>query len=309
VHKPVLLQETINYLNLRSGKIYVDGTVGEGGHAELILEKTKPQGLLIGIDRDENAIRISKKRLSKYSQRLILVHDNFCNLEKILSNLDIKGIDGILLDLGISTNQIFSERGFSFEGKQILDMRFNQREKMTAFKIINTYPLQKLIQVFQELGEEKFSKRIAQNIIQERNKKPIKYNFELVEIIKKSLPVAYIKKSKKHIATNIFRALRMEVNQEIWSLKKVLKQIPKLLNPYGRIAIISFHSLEDRIVKNFFQQESKECICPKESPICLCGHKKRLKIVTPKPIIPSLKELKENPQSRSAKLRVAEKLP
>jgi 16S rRNA (cytosine1402-N4)-methyltransferase len=308
-HIPVLLKETINYLNPEPNKIFIDGTLGGGGHALEILRKTTPHGRLIGIDQDKEALEIAAKRLEKYKERVTLVHDNFRNLKTIVNGLGITRVDGILLDLGLSSYQLESvNRGFSFEGNEKLDMRMDKRQKLTASDIINSYPEEELIKILRELGEEPYATKIAQAIIKARTDKPIHYTEDLTRIIKTTMPPNYRYSKKTHFATSTFRALRMAVNDELGALKDGLEQIPNLLNPKGRIVIISFHSLEDRLVKNFFRYESTDCICPASQPICNCNHQASLKILTKKPAIPQSSELIENPRSRSAKLRATEKI-
>lgn len=306
MHIPVLLKETINYLTPKSGKTYVDGTLGNGGHAEKILAVSSPKGKLIGIDQDKESLEIASKRLSKFKNRVIYINDNFRNLKKILNKLGIAKVDGILLDLGISTYQLESKRGFSFSNNQLLDMRMDKSQSLTAEEIINHYSESELVKIIKEQGEEPYAKKIASAIVKQRQQKKIKSTNELVEIIKKCIPPEKRYKQKKHFATSTFRAFRMTVNDELGALKDFLNQSLSVLNKNSQIVIISFHSLEDRIVKNFLKDKAKNCICPPKQPICNCGHRASLKILTKKAITPSTKELSKNPKSRSAKLRAAQ---
>jgi len=309
VHIPVLLKEVITYLDPQPGKIYIDATLGEGGHAREILKISAPSGKLIGIDQDEESLKIAKKNLSSFKERVIYTHDNFRNLKRILQELRIRKVNGILLDLGVSSYQLMDpNRGFSFKQKAFLDMRMDKNQKLTAYEIINHYPKEELVKIIRELGEEPYVKKIVENIIEARRKKPIRYTDELVEIIDKSIPLSTQRRRKIHFATSTFRALRMAVNDELGALESCLKQIPGVILGGGRIVIITFHSLEDRLVKKFLQQESKDCLCPAEQPLCTCKHKATLKILTKKPLIPSQEEINLNPRARSAKLRAAEKL-
>jgi len=309
MHTPVLLNEILEYLNPQPNQNFIDCTLGFGGHATSILKKTSPNGKLIGIEWDTETINISKEKLKILNERIIFINKNFANLKQITKNLNYP-IHGILLDLGISSYQLDqSKNGFSFQRENPLDMRFNKLDTIvTAEKIINNYSEKELADIFWKFGEEKYSRRIARIIIEERKKQKITTTKQLADLIYK------ISKPKKkqfktiHPATKVFQALRIAVNNELENLKQVLPQAVQILEPEGRLCVISFHSLEDRIVKQFLKQESMDCICPSEFPQCICNHKATLKIITKKIIVPSFEETKNNSRSRSAKMRVAEKL-
>ncbi len=305
-HEPVLLNEVIEYLNPRSGENFIDCTLGGGGHAKAILKKTTPGGKLIAIDLDTKALEIAKANLKEYSNRIIFVNDNYKHLENIVASSKINIFAGILLDLGFSSMELADEsRGFSFQKDAFLDMRFGTSGK-TAADILNGYKEADLIRIFKDYGEERHSSLIARAIVNNRGKEKITTTNQLVAIIEtvyKNRP-----KPKIHVATKVFQALRIEVNEELNNLQQVLPVALKLLNRGGKIAVISFHSLEDRIVKNFFKQEARDCLCPPKVPLCNCGHKASLKILSKKVIIASEQEIKNNPRSRSAKLRVAVKI-
>lgn len=311
-HIPVLLNEVIDFLAPQKNQNFIDCTLGTGGHAEAILMENGPRGKLLAIDLDEEALKLSTKRLEKYKNRVIFVQENFKNIKRIVYEYKFDQVDGVLLDLGLSSLQLGSEkRGFSFQKKGSLDMRFaglgEEKGNLTAYKIINFYSEKELEIIFKEFGEEKFSKSIARNIVRFRKEKPIIDTFQLVEIIRRSVPGHYLHK-KIHPATRIFQALRIVVNRELENLAAVLPQIIEILKPGGRLAVISYHSLEDRIVKQLFKREAKDCLCPPQLPICQCGHKAQIKILTPKVIRPKTKEILINPRSRSAKMRVVEKI-
>ena len=305
-HKSVLLEEAIKYLDPKSGENFIDCTLGGGGHARVILEKTTPGGKLLAIDLDTEAIEISKEYLKEYSSRIIYINDNFSNLEKIAESSGLKKIDGILLDLGLSSIELDDlNRGFSFKSNAFLDMRFGSGGK-TAADILNSYKETELARIFKDYGEERHSKLIAKEIVDFRGKEKITTVNQLVSIIEsvyKNKP-----RPKIHVATKVFQALRIEVNNELNNLKKVLPVALNLLDKGGRIVVISFHSLEDRIVKEFFKQESRDCLCPPNVPICQCNHRASLRILTKKIITSSEQEIKNNPRSRSAKLRAAQKI-
>jgi len=306
-HEPVLVKEVLEYLAPRPNENFVDCTLGGGGHAKEILERTAPDGKLLGIDLDEEAIKAANESLKQFGNRFIAIKDNFKNLKQIIYVAEFNNISGVLLDLGLSSHELQdAARGFSFKGSAWLDMRFGENGK-TAAEIINNYKEEELSRIFKEYGEERHAKLIAREIIKERKINKITKTDQLVGIIEriyKNKP----KPKKIHVATKVFQALRIEVNDELNNLKKVLPQALETLTEGGRLAVISFHSLEDRIVKEFFKREAKECICPPKFPICNCGHKAQLKILTKKIIIPSWAEIKSNPRSRSAKLRVAQKI-
>lgn len=303
IHKPVLLSEAVEVLHAQPGKRYVDCTLGSGGHAAAILAKIMPDGQLLGIDADPEAIETSKTRLANYTKSTILINDNFANLESICRESDFLPVHGILFDLGLSSTQLeVSERGFSFQNDGPLDMRFSPAQELTAADIINILPEDKLSQLIKTYGEERHSRWIARHIIESR---PINSTLQLVSIVEKAIGSH---RGKIHPATRTFMALRIAVNRELENLVTALKQTIVCLKHQGRLVVISYHSLEDRIVKQFMQRESKGCLCPPETPVCQCGHVPSLKIISKKVITPSLTEIKSNPRSRSAKLRVAERL-
>lgn len=306
-HKSILLSECIDNLNIKKDGIYVDGTLGGGGHSKAILEKLNNSGLLIGIDRDKDAINAAKKRLSEFSNYK-LVHDNNSNIIKILSDLNIKKIDGMLLDLGVSSYQLDeASRGFSYMHDAKLDMRMNREDEFSAYDVINTYKEEKLENIFKEYGEERYSKSIARNICKLRINKKIETTFELVDVIKSSMPKSALNE-KQHPAKRVFQAIRIEVNEELTKLKKTIEDIVSVLNNKGRIAVITFHSLEDKIIKHTFEELEGRCTCPKGFPVCVCGFKSFGRVITKKPVTCSLKELEENSRARSAKLRVFERI-
>lgn len=313
IHKPVLLKESVEKLDLRKGDTVVDATLGGGGHSLAILEKILPDGKLIAIDRDARAIRDFRGKLEILDiklkkENLELINDNFVNLEEILASLKIFSVNSIIADLGMSSDQVENaERGFSFQKDALLDMRADQKTGLTAKDIVNNYNQRELEKVFKEYGEEKYAARIARAIVFRRVSKPIERTLELVSIIEKSVP-AFYKRQKIHFATKTFQALRIEVNQELENLKKFLPEAIGALKRKGRLVIITFHSGEDRIVKSIFRENARGCICPSEFPICQCGIKPKIRLVNKKPITPSWEETGENPRSRSAKLRAVEKI-
>ncbi|MDD5043239.1 MAG: 16S rRNA (cytosine(1402)-N(4))-methyltransferase RsmH [Patescibacteria group bacterium] len=307
-HYSVLKEEVLRYLNPQPNENFIDGTLGDGGHSEAILEKTSPAGKLLGIDLDERALKKAATRLQPFKNRIILVRDNFANLKNIVYANRFSKFDGLLLDLGLSRGELDDpERGFSFLSAGPLDMRFDKRSELKAEDIVNNYSEQELARILREYGEERFAKSIARSLVRERAKKRITTTAELVKIIEQSVPPRYLH-NKTHFATRTFQALRIEVNGELDNLKKVLPDVLELLAPGGRVAVISFHSLEDRIVKNFLKESARGCICPPRFPRCVCGHKPSLTILTKKAVQPGERELKINPASRSAKLRVAVKI-
>ena len=306
-HKSVLLNETIEGLNVREGKIYLDGTLGGAGHSYEILKKLHGTGLLIGIDQDQEALKAARERLSEF-KNVEYFNLNYIDFEKALDDLGIEKIDGVLLDIGVSSYQFDNpERGFSYRFDAPLDMRMDKSLEISAKDIVNTYSEDEITEIIREYGEEKWASRISKFIVQERKNKKIDTTFELVEIIKNAIP-AGARRNGPHPAKRTFQALRIEVNKELDVLKNSIDKFVHRLNPGGRIAIITFHSLEDRIVKNSFKYLEKDCICPPTSPICTCNKKREIKIITRKPITASEEELKENNRSHSAKLRIAEKL-
>ena len=308
VHKPVLFDECMENLNIKPDGIYVDGTLGGAGHSLGIAKSLKENGTLIGIDRDVEALAVSKQRLAEVNPKVILVNDNHKNIKDILSNLGIYKADGILLDLGVSSYQLDNkDRGFSYRFDAPLDMRMNTNDKMTAKTVVNECTKEELIKIFRDYGEEKWSARIAEFIVAEREKKPIETTFELVDIIKAAVP-AGAREEKGHPAKRVFQAIRIYVNEEISELENAVRNAIDSLNVGGRLCIITFHSLEDRIVKEVFNEEAKSCICPPDFPTCVCGKKSRIKLVNRKPILPTDEELEINLRAHSAKLRVAEKI-
>jgi len=301
-----MIEEVIHYLNPQLGDNFVDCTLGGGGHALAILKRIGPQGRLLGIDLDPSAIQAAKETTKNF-KNITLVQDNFRNLNKITDVYEFDKIDGILLDLGLSSGQLQDQqRGFSFLAEGKLDMRFGQQTDLTAKKILNTYSQKELTEIFRNFGEEKLAWPVAKEIIKARQQKPIDSPNQLVEIVAAAYKKYYRGKSKINPATKIFQALRISVNEEIENLKQVLPQAVGRLKAGGRLAVISFHSLEDKIVKEFFKQESRDCLCPPQLPVCGCKHQKTLKIITKKPLVPSDQEIAANQRARSAKLRVAE---
>lgn len=305
------ITETFLYLNDIQMPVFVDGTFGLGGHSLAITSKLDSKNFkIIGIDKDQNALNFAKSKIpSSLNEKILLVNDDYKNIKEILNSLGIKKVDGILLDLGISSLQIDSEsRGFSFKNKTApLDMRMDTDQKKDAAYILNNYRKEDLAKILEEYGEERFASKIAHNIAKFRTNKHFEVVGDLLEIIDQSIPEKF-KYGKIHPATRTFQALRIEVNQELIGLEKALKQMIDALNVGCKIAVISFHSLEDRIVKNTFKELSAGCICPKEVPICQCHNEPTLRVLTNKPIIPNEEEIKDNPRSRSAKLRIAEKI-
>ena len=304
-HKSILLDEVIEGLNIKPDGIYADGTLGGAGHSEQIVKGLKT-GKLIGIDQDGDAIKASGERLKGYIEdgRAVLVRDNYRNIKKILGDLGIEKVDGILLDLGVSSYQFDNaERGFSYRFDAPLDMRMDDRQSLSAYTIVNEYSESELYRILRDYGEEKFAKNIAKHIVEERSKKPIETTFELNEIIKMSIP-AKMRAGKGHPSKQSFQAIRIECNKELDVLKEALDDMISLLKPDGRLAIITFHSLEDRMVKNVFKEAQNPCICPPSFPVCTCGRKPLGETLTRKPILPSEEETEENPRAKSAKLRV-----
>ncbi len=306
-HYSVMLAETIDGLNVRSGGIYADGTLGGGGHSFEILSRSDDIRL-IGIDQDTDAIAAAQKRLAAFGEKVTYVNDNFRNINAILDELGIESIDGMVLDLGVSSYQLDNrERGFSYMQDAPLDMRMNKNAELTAFDVVNSYEEDALTDIFYRFGEENWSRRIAKFIVDKRKEKPVMTTHELTDIIKAAIPQA-ARRDVSHPEKRVFQAIRIEVNGELDILKNAICDIVARLNKGGRIAIITFHSLEDRIVKQVFSELSKGCVCPADFPVCVCGKKPEIKLITRKPILPSRNELEENSRSKSAKLRIAEKL-
>lgn len=307
-HVPVLLSECIQYLNLEPGMAIADGTFGGGGHAAEILKRILPDGTLIGIDKDPEAILRGETLFSLYSKSVHLVHDDYMNISRILSNLNIKEIDGALLDLGVSSFQLDDHnRGFSYTADVTLDMRMDNSKGITAQDVVNTYSAGQLADIFFRYGEEKWSKRIAEFIVERRKTKKISTSGELTEVIKAAVPIA-ARRDVKFPQMRVFQAIRIEVNDELKNLQAALDGFTKVIRPGGRLCVITFHSLEDRIVKQFFNLMQNPCECPPDAPICICGKKPTGKVLTRKPVLPRESETTLNNRARSAKLRVVELL-
>lgn len=307
MHVPVLLEEAVSMLALQPDGVYVDCTVGGGGHLACLVQKLGEKATIIGIDKDAKALEEARKKLANVSSKLILIHGDFRRLQVILKMHGISEIHGIVLDLGVSSFQLDdASRGFSYQEEGPLDMRMNTDQQLSAWHLVNEWSEERLALIIRELGEERYARRIAREIVRERQLRPINTTFELVEVIKRAVPAQA--KKDKHPARRTFQALRIAVNEELEALEEVLPQAVEVLASEGRIAVITFHSLEDRIVKTFFKRESLGCLCPSDQPVCTCNHRARLKIVTKRPITPTEAELARNPRSRSAKLRIAEKI-
>ncbi len=306
-HKSVLLDETIENLNIKPNGVYVDGTLGGGGHSHEIARRLTDGGRLIGIDQDADAIAAATERLSEFSDRVTIVRNNYCNMDIVLKELGIDKVDGIVLDLGVSSYQLdTADRGFTYKVDAPLDMRMDQRQEFTAKNIINEYSEMELFRVIRDYGEDKFAKNIAKHIVAARQVKPIETTFELNEIIKAAIPMKF-RIATGHPAKKTFQAIRIELNKELDVLENSVDMMIDKLSEGGRICIITFHSLEDRIVKTRFKYNENPCTCPPDFPVCVCGNKSRGKVVTRKPIVPSDEELEENKRSKSSKLRVFEK--
>lgn len=305
-HKSVLLNETIDGLNIKPDGIYVDGTLGGGGHAYEVCKRLGEKGSIIGIDQDAAAIEAASARLKDFGEKVTIVRSNYCDMKSKLHELGIDKVDGIVLDLGVSSYQLdTAERGFSYREDAPLDMRMDTRQKMTARDIVNDYTEADLYRVIRDYGEDKFAKNIAKHIVQARAVKPVETTAELSEIIRASIPMKFQKKSG-HPAKRTFQAIRIELNRELDVLRDSLDDMIDLLNPGGRLCIITFHSLEDRIVKSAFRKNENPCTCPPDFPVCVCGKKSKGSIITKKPILPSEEELEYNSRSKSAKLRIFE---
>lgn len=306
-HTSVLLHETIENLHIKPEGIYVDGTLGGGGHAGRIAERLQGSGRLIGIDQDADAIEAAGRRLEPYRERITLIRDNYCHMKEALKQIGIDKVDGIVLDLGVSSFQLDNiERGFSYKYDTKLDMRMDTRQSLSAREIINEYPEADLYRIIRDYGEEQFAKNIAKHIVMARKDKPVETTGQLCEIIKAAIP-AKMRATGGHPAKRTFQAVRIECNRELEVLKDSLDQLIDLLNPGGSICVITFHSLEDRIVKSAFRKNENPCTCPPDFPVCVCGQVSRGKVMTRKPILPSEEELKSNQRAKSAKLRVFSK--
>ncbi|MFQ8809119.1 MAG: 16S rRNA (cytosine(1402)-N(4))-methyltransferase RsmH [Oscillospiraceae bacterium] len=307
-HKSVLLQECIDALNIRPDGIYLDGTLGGAGHSSQIARRLTEGGRLIGVDRDRTALAVAKERLAPYADRVTLVHSNFAEIDAILDSLGIPAVDGMLFDLGVSSPQLDdASRGFSYMADAPLDMRMDKDDALTAGAVVNTWPQGELRRILYDYGEERYAPQIAAAICRAREKAPVETTLELVDIIRSAMPAQALRE-KQHPAKRSFQAIRIAVNDELGAVSRMMQAAVGRLNPGGRLAVITFHSLEDRIVKSEMQQAARGCTCPPEFPVCVCGKKPLVKLVTRKPIVSGPAELEENPRARSAKLRVAEKL-
>lgn len=306
-HKSVLLYETVDQLNIKPDGIYVDGTLGGGGHSYEIASRLSDKGRLIGIDQDEDAIKAASERLKPFMDRVTIVRNNYCNIDKVLDELSIDKVDGIMLDLGVSSYQLdTAERGFTYNVDAKLDMRMDQRQEVTARDIVNDYSEYDLYRIIRDYGEDRFAKNIAKHIVAARQKKPIETTFELNEIIKAAIPMK-VRATGGHPSKRTYQAIRIELNRELEVLENSIDMMIDRLNKGGRLCIITFHSLEDRIVKVRYKNNENPCTCPPSFPTCVCGKKSKGKVITRKPIIPSEEELEENSRSKSSKLRVFER--
>jgi 16S rRNA (cytosine1402-N4)-methyltransferase len=306
-HVSVLLHESVDALNIRPDGIYVDGTLGGAGHSFEIAGRLTT-GRLIGIDRDETALAAAGARLAPFADRVTLVHSNFCRMDEVIRQLGLSGVDGILLDLGVSSPQLDEgSRGFSYMTDAPLDMRMDRTDSLTAYQVVNEWPYEELKRILFDYGEERYAPQIAAAICRSREQKKIETTLELVDIIRGSLPSAALRE-KQHPAKRSFQAIRIAVNDELDSVSRAMNAAIPILNPGGRLAVITFHSLEDRIVKSAMNDAAKGCTCPPSFPVCVCGRKPKVKVISRKPILPAEQELTENPRARSAKLRVCEKL-
>ena len=307
-HKSVLLQECIDALDIRPDGIYLDGTLGGAGHSSQIARRLTEGGRLIGVDRDRTALAAAKERLAPYADRVTLVHSNFAEIDAILDSLGIPAVDGMLFDLGVSSPQLDdASRGFSYMADAPLDMRMDKDDALTAGEVVNTWPQGELRRILYDYGEERYAPQIAAAICRAREKAPVETTLELVDIIRSAMPAQALRE-KQHPAKRSFQAIRIAVNDELGAVSRMMQAAVGRLDPGGRLAVITFHSLEDRIVKSEMQQAARGCTCPPEFPVCVCGKKPLVKLVTRKPIVSGPAELEENPRARSAKLRVAEKL-
>ena len=306
-HISVLLNECIEGLNIKPDGIYVDGTLGGAGHSSQIAKRLTT-GRLIGIDRDPKALQAARERLAPYASRVTLVHSNFSEMDRVLEELNIPGVDGVLLDLGVSSPQLDeAERGFSYMNDAPLDMRMNSLDSLSAYDVVNSWPREELKRILYDYGEERYAPQIAAAIDRRRSEKPIESTLELVDVIRGAMPPQALRE-KQHPAKRSFQAIRIAVNDELGAVERVMDVAVPKLNPGGRLCVITFHSLEDRIVKNGMNAAAKGCTCPSSFPVCVCGNKPKVKIISRKPIVSGDAELKMNPRARSAKLRVCEKL-
>lgn len=306
-HKSVLLEETVNGLNIKPDGIYVDGTLGGGGHAEEVCKRLSSKGSFIGIDQDAAAIEAAGARLRGFGERVTIIRSNYCDMKQRLREIGIDKVDGIILDLGVSSYQLdTADRGFSYRVDAPLDMRMDTRQQMTAKDIVNDYSEMDLFRIIRDYGEDKFAKNIAKHIVMEREKGPIETTGQLIEIIRHAIPMKF-QKTSGHPAKRTFQAIRIELNRELDVLRESLDDMIDMLNTKGRICIITFHSLEDRIVKSAFKKNENPCTCPSHFPVCVCGKVSKGKVITRKPILPSEEELEYNSRSKSAKLRIFER--
>ena len=307
-HEPVLFDQCMKGLKIKSDGVYVDGTLGGGGHSTGICSVLNEDGTLIGIDRDKDALEAASKRLEKFNCHKLFIQSNYSDIKDVLHQVGIDKIDGALLDLGVSSFQLDNpERGFSYMNQATLDMRMSQEDSFTAFDVVNEYDKSHLTNIISKYGEERWASRIADFIVKARKDKPIETTFELVDVIKAAIP-ASARRTGPHPAKRTFQAIRIEVNDELSQLEKAVEEFCDVLNVNGRLCIITFHSLEDRIVKDIFNKRANPCTCPKEFPVCVCGKKADIKKITGKPIQPVEQEKEDNPRSRSAKLRIIEKI-
>lgn len=306
-HKSVLLEETIEGLNIKPDGIYLDGTLGGGGHAYEVCKRLNKNGKFIGIDQDADAIKAASQRLEEFGDQVTIIRNNYCNARQALHEIGVDKVDGIVLDLGVSSYQLDTvERGFTYKYDTALDMRMDQRQSLTARDIVNDYSEKELYRIIKEYGEDQFAKNIAKHIVKAREEKPIETTFELNELIKAAIP-AKMRATGGHPSKRTFQAIRIECNHELEVLRNSLDDMIEMLNPGGRLCIITFHSLEDRIVKNIYREKENPCTCPPEFPVCVCGKKPAGKATPRKPILPSKEELEVNSRSKSAKLRVFER--
>lgn len=306
-HKSVLLGETIEGLQIKPDGIYVDGTLGGGGHSYEICKRLSDKGRLIGIDQDAAAIEAASERLREFKDRVTIIRSNYCEMKEQLNNIGVTSVDGIILDLGVSSYQLdTADRGFTYREDAPLDMRMDQRQTRTAKDIVNEYSERELYGIIRDYGEDKFAKNIAKHIVRAREEKPLETTGELINVIKAAIPMK-VRAVGGHPAKRTFQAIRIELNNELGVLTDSLDTMIELLNPEGRICIITFHSLEDRIVKNSFRKNENPCTCPREFPVCVCGNHSKGKVITRKPILPGEEELAENKRSKSAKLRIFER--
>jgi 16S rRNA (cytosine1402-N4)-methyltransferase len=307
-HKSVLLYETVDELNIKPDGIYVDGTLGGGGHSYEIAKRLSGGGRLIGIDQDEDAIKAAGKRLEPYMDRVTIVRNNYCNMDKVLDELGIDKVDGIMLDLGVSSYQLdAADRGFTYNVDTALDMRMDQRQEITAKDIVNEYSEFDLYRIIRDYGEDRFAKNIAKHIVAARQEKPIETTFELNDIIKAAIPMK-VRATGGHPSKRTYQAIRIELNKELEVLEDSIDMMIDRLKPEGRLCIITFHSLEDRIVKTRFKNNENPCICPPSFPACVCGKVPKGRVITRKPIVPTDEEINENSRSKSSKLRVFERV-